>query len=303
MTAQSLPGETKAGKPSAPVSSRKAARGRAHSPLDYARSWWLRIVAAAIFVMLYAPIAMLIAFSFNDSRRNIVWQGFTFEYYVKAWNNDALIQAFVNSLTIAVTSTLVSTILGTCAALTLWRFRFPGRALYEGLTSLPIVIPEICMGVAMMAFFSRVGWPTDLPWPWVLGNITIAHIAFSFPFVAIIVRARLVGFNRELEEAARDLGANEFQVLRDIVLPYLRPGLIAGAMIAFVLSLDDFVITFFTAGPNSATLPIQIFSMIRFGVSPEINAASTILILITVAATLVGASVVRPGRAVTREEE
>jgi spermidine/putrescine transport system permease protein len=281
---------------------RRLRRARSHSPLDYARSWWLRGFAVAVFLALYAPIAVLIAFSFNDSRRNIVWQGFTFEYYAKAWNNAELFQAFVNSLTIAATSTLVSTILGTCAALVLWRFRFPGRPLYEGLTSLPIVIPEICMGVAMMAFFNRVGWPTDLSWPWVLGNITIAHIAFSFPFVTIIVRARLVGFNRELEEAARDLGASEFQILRDIVLPYLKPGLIAGAMIAFVLSLDDFVITFFTAGPNSVTLPIKIFSMIRFGVSPEINAASTILILITVTATVIGVYMQRPSRTATGKE-
>lgn len=254
-------------------------------PLEYTRRWWLRLLVALTFVMLYAPIVALVAFSFNDSRRNIVWRGFTLKYYEKAWNNDSLIDAFVNSLTIAVLNTGLATVLGVLAAVFLWRFRFPGKAAYEGFVALPIVIPEICMGVAMMAFFARIGWPTDLPWPFSLSSITIAHVAFSFPFVAVIVRARLMGFNRELEDAAKDLGANEWQTMRDVVLPYLRPGVIAGALIAFTLSLDDFVITFFTAGPETITLPVKIFSMVRFSVTPEVNAASTVLIAITVIAT------------------
>jgi spermidine/putrescine transport system permease protein len=254
-------------------------------PLDYTRRWWLRLLVGLTFVMLYAPIVTLVAFSFNDSRRNIVWRGFTLKYYEKAWNNDSLIAAFVNSLTIAVINTVIATILGVLAAILLWRFRFPGKPAYEGLVALPIVIPEICMGVAMMAFFARVGWPTGLPWPLSLSSITIAHVAFSFPFVAVIVRARLMGFNRELEDAAKDLGANEWQTMRDVVIPYLKPGIIAGALIAFTLSLDDFVITFFTAGPDTITLPVKIFSMVRFSVTPEVNAASTVLIAITVAAT------------------
>jgi spermidine/putrescine transport system permease protein len=275
---------------------RPARAGKAVDPIDYSKRGWLRALVAVIFVLLYAPLVVLVVFSFNDSRRNIVWQGFTTEYYVKAVQDDTLVQAFINSLTIASVSTIVSTLLGTLAALVLWRFRFPGRPAYEGLTSLPIVIPEICMGVAMMTFYAQIGWPTDLPWPLILGKITIAHIAFTFPFVMIIVRARLAGFNRELEEASNDLGANEWQTLRYIVLPYLKPGIIAGALIGFVLSLDDFVITFFTAGPNSVTLPIKIFSMIRFGVSPTINAASTILIVVSVTATLLAVWVYRPGR-------
>jgi len=255
-------------------------------PLEYGRRWWMRTILAVIFLLLYAPIVTLIAFSFNDSRRNIVWQGFTFDYYGKALNNDSLIQAFVNSLTIGVLNVVFATILGTLVALSLWRFRFPGRAAYEGATALPIVIPEICMGVAMMAFFARIGWPTDLPWPLNLANIAIAHIAFSFPFVAVIVRGRLSGFNRELEEASRDLGASEWQTLLLIVLPFLKPALVAGALVSFTLSLDDFVITFFTSGPETITLPVKIFSMVRFGATPEVNAASTVLILITVIATV-----------------
>lgn len=274
----------------------RRAEGAPIDPVDYSRRSWLRSLIAVIFVLLYLPLAVLVAFSFNDSRRNIVWQGFTTDYYVKAVQDDTLVQAFINSLTIACVSTVVSTALGTMAALLLWRFRFPGRPVYEGLTSLPIVIPEICMGVAMMTFYAKIGWPTDLPWPLILGKITIAHIAFTFPFVTIIVRARLVGFNRELEEASNDLGASEWQTLRHIVLPYLKPGIIAGSLIGFVLSLDDFVITFFTAGPNSVTLPIKIFSMIRFGVSPTINAASTILIVVSVTATLLAVWVYGPSR-------
>ncbi len=271
-------------------------RRRTIGPLDYTRRWWLRVTVAVTMVMVYAPIITLVAFSFNDSRRNIVWRGFTFKYYEKAWNNDSLIEAFVNTLTIAVVNTAVSTFLGVLLAIALWRFRFPGKAAYEGFMALPIVIPEICMGVAMMAFFARIGWPTDWPWPLSLINITFAHIAFSFPFVAVIVRGRLVGFNRELEDASKDLGASELQTTRHIVLPYLRPGIIAGALIAFTLSLDDFVITFFTAGPDSITLPVKIFSMIRFSVTPEVNAASTVLIVITVIATVIAMRLQMPSR-------
>lgn len=255
-------------------------------PLDYTRRWPLRLILLGVFVFLYAPIATLVAFSFNDSRRNIVWQGFTTKYYVQAWNNDGLIQAFTNSLTIAFVSTALATVLGALLAVWLWRFRFPLKPLWEGAMALPIVIPEICMGVAMLAFFSRVGWPTGMPWPLNLGAIIVAHISFSFPFAAIVVRARLASFNPELAEAARDLGASEWQVFRDVLVPHMRPGLIAGALLAFTLSLDDFVITFFTSGPETVTFPVKVYSMVRFSVTPEVNAASTVLIAITLAVTV-----------------
>ncbi len=256
-------------------------------PLDYSRRLWIRLVLIGTFLFLYAPIVTLIAFSFNDSRRNIVWRGFTMKYYEKALNNDGLIEAFVNSLTIAFVSTIVSVILGAMVAILLWRFRFPGQAPYEGTVMLPIVIPEICMGVAMLAFFARIGWPAGLPWPLNLGSIIIAHISFSFPFVAVVVRARLAGFNRELEEAARDLGASQWQTFRDVMIPYMRPGLVAGGLLAFTLSLDDFVITFFTSGPDTVTFPVKVYSMVRFSVTPEVNAASTVLIIVTVLLTAI----------------
>ncbi len=253
--------------------------------LDYARRWWMKLFVGAMFAMLYAPIITLMLFSFNDSRRNIVWKGFTFKYYIKAWNNDGLIEAFANSLTIAVISTVLSTIIGAMVALTLWRFRFPGKPAYEGFMALPIVVPEICMGVAMLVFFARIGWPSGMPWPLNLSSITIAHVAFSFPFVAVVVRARMTGFNRELEEAAKDLGASEWQTFRDVILPFMKPGVVAGALLAFTLSLDDFVITFFTSGPDTVTFPVKVYSMVRFSVTPEVNAASTVLVVITVIAT------------------
>jgi spermidine/putrescine transport system permease protein len=263
-------------------------RGSGIGPLEYTRRAWMRLVLLGTFLFLYAPIVTLVAFSFNDSRRNIVWRGFTFKYYERAWNNEGLIEAFTNSITIALVSTAISTVLGALVAVQLWRFRFPGKAPYEGAMTLPIVIPEICMGVAMMAFFSRIGWPSGLIWPFNLGAIIIAHISFSFPFVAVIVRARLANFNRELEEAAKDLGASEWQLFRDVMIPFMRPGLVAGALLAFTLSLDDFVITFFTSGPDTVTFPVKVYSMVRFSVTPEVNAASSILIAITLVLTTIG---------------
>ncbi len=262
------------------------------SPLDYLARWPMRAWIVATAVFLYAPLLSLVAFSFNDSRRNIVWKGFTLKYYALALTDRSLIEAFANSLTIAALSTAVSVVLGAMAALALWRFRFPGRAALEGAMALPIVVPEICMGVAMLVFFARVlPWPTGLGWPLNLGAITLAHIAFSFPFVAVVVRARLASFDHQQEEAARDLGAGDWAVLRDVLIPHMAPGLIAGALLAFTLSLDDFVITFFTSGPDTVTFPVKVYSMVRFSVTPEVNAASTVLILITLAVTALGLKV------------
>lgn len=257
------------------------------APLEYTRRLWMRAWVGLVLFFLYAPLITLVAFSFNDSRRNIVWRGFTFKYYEKALNNDSLMEALVNSITIAALATIVSVVLGALAAVMLWRFRFPMKAAAEGAMALPIVVPEICMGVAMLVFFARIGFPTDLPWPLNLGAITIAHITFCFPFVTMVVRSRLTSFNREEEEAARDLGANDWQAFRDVLLPHMKPGLVAGALLAFTLSLDDFVITFFTSGPNTVTFPVKVYSMVRFSVTPEVNAASAMVIALTVILTTI----------------
>ena len=257
-------------------------------PLDYLRRWELQAWLAMVGVFLYAPLITLMVFSFNDSRRNIVWKGFTLKYYALALTDESLLEAFGNSLTIAAVSTVVSVILGAMAALALWRFRFGGKAVLQGAMALPIVVPEICMGVAMLVFFAKVmPIPQGLPWPLDLSAIIISHISFSFPFVAVVVRARMASFSREQEEAAKDLGASEWMTIRDIIVPHMWPSLIAGALLAFTLSLDDFVITFFTSGPDTVTFPVKVYSMVRFSVTPEVNAASTLLIVVTVILTAV----------------
>lgn len=258
------------------------------APLEYSRTLWMRLWVGAVMVFLYAPLVVLMIFSFNDSKRNVVWRCFTFKYYDKALGNDVLVEALVNSLTIAALATLISLILGAVAAVMLWRFRFPLKGAVDGTISLPIIVPEICMGVAFLIFFAKwLEWPTDLIWPFNLGAIIIAHITFCFPFVTMVVRSRLATFNREQEEAAKDLGAGEWAVFRDVLIPHMRPALIAGALLSFTLSLDDFVITYFTSGPDTITFPVKVYSMVRFSVTPEVNAASTLLILLTILLTAV----------------
>jgi spermidine/putrescine transport system permease protein len=260
-------------------------RRRILAPLEYTRRTWMHVVFAVNFIFLYFPILALIAFSFNDSKRNITWQGFTLKYYVKAFHNASLQDAFLNSLIIASISTVVSTILGTMLGLTLHRYHFPGKAAFDGWIHLPIVIPEICMGVAMLAFFAWVNIPLGLT------TVTISHIAFSIPFVAVVIRARMAGFDESLEEASRDLGASQWQTFWNVTFPYLVPGAVAGGLLALSLSLDDFVITFFTSGPGSTTFPIKIYSMVRFSVTPEVNAASTMLILLTLTLTVIAMTI------------
>ena len=245
-------------------------------PLEYLRKRWLQAVVLFGFFFLYFPIIALMATSFNEDKRNITWKGFTTDWYVKAYNDASLFNALVNSLTVAVVSTIVSTIIGTMLGLALYRYRFPNKASFESIAYLPIVIPEISMAVAMLAYFAQF-----LEVPLGLFTITVSHIAFSFPFVAVVVRTRMAGFDESLEEASRDLGASGQQTFWNVTVPYMMPGIIAGALLAFTLSLDDFVITQFTSGPGSTTLPIKIYSMVRFSVTPTVNAASTVLIVIT----------------------
>jgi spermidine/putrescine transport system permease protein len=257
------------------------------APLEYAKSLWMRSWVGVVMLFLYMPLFVLMAFSFNDSKRNVVWRGFTTKYYGKAWENTQLWDAMMNSLTIAALATVFSLIIGTLAAVMLWRFRFPLKSAVDGTISLPIIVPEICLGVAFLVFFSTIGWPSDFPWPFNMGAIIIAHITFCFPFVTMVVRARLATFNREQEEAAKDLGASEWQAFRDVLIPHIKPALVSGALLAFTLSLDDFVITFFTSTPGTDTFPVLVYSLVKRGVTPDVNAASTILILLTVVLTAV----------------
>jgi spermidine/putrescine transport system permease protein len=235
---------------------------------------WLRIYTFLVYAYIYIPILILIIFSFNKQKLNIRWEGFTLQWYEKLFNDHQVLLATRNTLLIAVISTLVATVIGTMAALALQRYHFPGYAASETLMYIPIVIPEVVMGISLLAFFALFKFKLGL------ATITLSHIAFNIPFVALVVRARLHGFDKSIEEASMDLGANELITFWRVTLPTIMPGVLSGAMLALTLSLDDYVITYFTAGPGSTTLPLRIFSMVRFTVTPEVNALSALWVAI-----------------------
>lgn len=235
----------------------------------------LQVHSWLVFVFLYAPIVILIAFSFNRGRQTAVWEGFTLDWYVRLAGNELILGAVQNSLIVAAAATLAATVVGTLTALALDRYLFRGRELTRGLLYLPIIIPEIVIGVALLTFFGAVQWRLSI---W---TVIVAHIAFSIPFVSIIVRARLAGIDRTQEEAAMDLGAGPLETFRRVTLPQIRPGILAGALLAFTLSIDDYVITSFVAGVGATTLPLQIYSMLKVGVTPEVNAVSALVLALT----------------------
>ena len=243
---------------------------------------WLRAYAILAYGYIYLPILVLIIFSFNTQKLNVRWEGFTLHWYGELWRDANILLAARNSLIIATVSTLVATIIGTLAALSLQRYSFRGKTFSEATLYIPVIIPEVVMGIALLAFFVQAGISLGLQ------TITLAHIAFNIPFVTLVVRARLHGFDRAIEEAAMDLGANELTTFWRVTLPTIMPGVLAGALLAFTLSLDDYVITYFTAGPGSTTLPLRVFSMVRFAVTPEVNALSTVWILTVFVILLIG---------------
>jgi len=252
------------------------------------RSFWL--VAAAVFgyAFLYVPLLIVVVYSFNDSRLNAEWVGFTLDWYRALFAHDEMLVAAGNSLLIGIVASLVSTVLGTMAGVAMHRYRL---RLLPILVFAPIAIPEILMGVSLLIFFVMLNFTLGLL------SVALAHIAFCIGFVAIVVRSRLAGMDEALTEAARDCGASPWQAFRYITLPLIMPGVIAGALMAFTLSIDDFVITFFTAGASTTTLPLQIYSMIKIAVTPEVNAVSTLLMLLTlvliIVATKLSPSVLR----------
>lgn len=229
-----------------------------------------------IYIALYAPILLLIIFSFNQSKLNAIWTGFTFDWYGTLLADQAVGKAAVNTLIVAVLSTVVATIIGTMTALALSRYSFRGKGAFEGLLYIPIIIPEIVMGVSLLLFFVQIKLTLSI---W---TIILAHITFNIPFVAVVVRARLADFDNRLLEAAADLGAGPWRTFRKVTLPLIMPGIVGGALLAFTLSIDDFVISFFTTGPGANTLPLIIYSMVKTGVTPEINAVSTLLLLASI---------------------
>lgn len=250
--------------------------------MEHERNRPLTAYALAVYAFLFAPIVILILFSFNDSRRNFIWRGFTLDWYPTLFENEDLLAALGNSLQVALVAVVASTILGSLLGLGLARLRGRGRGPLELLLILPMVTPEIVMGISLLLFFAQVFDARGS-----IGQISIAHITFSISYVAVVVRARALSLDRALEEAARDLGASAIGAFRFVTMPLLAPAVAAGAMLSFALSFDDLVITTFNTGVGSSTLPIYIYSRIRFGVTPEINAISTIVVAVTAIAILV----------------
>jgi spermidine/putrescine transport system permease protein len=233
----------------------------------------LRLYAILAYAYIYLPILLLIIFSFNTQKLNVRWEGFTLHWYQELFQDKDVFRATRNTLIVAFISTLVATVIGTLAALSLQRYRFPGYTLAESILYIPVIIPEVVMGISLLVFFAMINFQLSLT------TITLSHIAFNIPFVTLVVRARLHGFDKSIEEAAMDLGANWFITFWRVTLPTIMPGVLAGSLLAFTLSLDDYVITYFTAGPGSTTLPLRVFSMVRFAVTPEVNALSALWIL------------------------
>lgn len=250
-----------------------------------AKPFWLHLYALGIYAFMYIPILVLVSFSFEKSRLAVKFTGFTMDWYVKLFQNEDIGLALLNSLIVAGLAVLFSSVMGTMAAVGLTRLHFRGKGLYRGLLLLPIIIPEIAMAVAALILFIAIGMPLGL------ATIVVSHIVFCVAYVTLTVMGRMEGLDPRLEEAAQDLGASPLMAFFRVTLPLLAPGIIAGALLAFVLSLDDFVITQFTAGVGSTTLPLRIFSMVKFGVSPEINALSTLMILATGSITLAAEAV------------
>ncbi|CCG06861.1 ABC transporter permease subunit [Pararhodospirillum photometricum] len=249
--------------------------------MSWRRNGFLFSVLAFGFAFLYVPILLLIIYSFNGGRLVTVWAGFSTKWYGALLQNDQLLGAAWISLRIAVTTASVATALGTLAALVMVRFgRFRGRTLFSGMLSAPLVMPEVITGLASLLLFVSMehllGWPEGRG----VTTITIAHITFSTAYVAVVMQARLQGMDRSIEEAAMDLGARPLKVFFLITIPVIAPALMAGWLLSFTLSLDDLVIASFVSGPSSSTLPMVVFSSVRLGVSPEINALATLVVLL-----------------------
>lgn len=269
----------------------------------------LAVHAWLVYLFLYLPIGVLIVFSFNEARQTARWEGFTVHWYQKLVSNQLILKSVKNSLMVAGVTTVVATVIGTLAALALGRFQFRGKGATQAALFLPIIIPEIVLGAALVTFFgvtfdqmndfmaaghlrsflSSLGCGADTlqavadyRFRLGLGTVIIAHVAFSISYVAIVVRARLAGFDRSLEEAAMDLGAGPMATFFRVTLPLILPGIVAGALLVFTISIDDYVITSFVAGVGATTLPMQIYSMIKTNVTPEVNAVSTLLLVFTV---------------------
>jgi putrescine transport system permease protein len=251
------------------------------------RSRFVLSVLAFGYAFLYSPLGIVILYSFNDSELATVWGGFSTRWYGELLQNKQVLDALFLSLRIAFTSATLATLLGTMAGLALARFgRFKGRTLFSGMITSPMVMPEVITGLSLLLLFVSLQQLTGWPGQRGFSTITIAHTTFSMAYVAVIVQSRLLSMDESLEEAAMDLGGRPFRVVLDITLPLIAPAMIAGWLLAFTLSLDDLVIASFVSGPGSSTLPMYIFSKVKLGISPDINALATLIIVVVSAGVL-----------------
>ncbi|MBD1890358.1 ABC transporter permease [Coleofasciculus sp. FACHB-SPT9] len=242
---------------------------------DKPRISWQVIFTLLMFFYMYLPILVLTFYSFNESTYSAGWEGFTFKWYLKLFQDTRVLTALQNSLTVALCAVAIAAVLGTIMAVGLARYTFPGKTLYRGVSYLPLIIPDIAIAVATLVFLAVIGMPLSL---W---TIVAAHVVFCLAYVALVVSSRISGLNPHLEEAALDLGATPVQAFIQVLLPELMPAIISGCLLAFVLSMDDFLIASFTAGTGATTLPLEIFSRIRTGVKPDINALSVMLMIVS----------------------
>jgi len=226
-----------------------------------------------VFIFLYLPIIILVIYSFNSSKLNIIFENFTLSWYKSLFSNTDLLEAFFNTMIIAIVSTITSTIIGTMAAVGLNKYNFKFKDFINKLIYIPIVIPEIVLGISLLSVYTLMKLNLGM------FTLILSHIAFSIPFVIVSVRSSLSSLTKTYEEAAYDLGANNFSAFFRVILPTIMPGVISGATLAFTLSLDDVVISYFTAGPGSNTLPLKIYSMIKTGITPDVNALLTLMLL------------------------
>ncbi|MEG1687514.1 MAG: ABC transporter permease subunit [Angelakisella sp.] len=233
------------------------------------------IYLALVLLFIYLPVVVVVLYSFNVSKSDVLWTGFTLDWYRKMAGNRVLMEALKNSMIVAVLSCTVSAVIGTIGAVGLSRWSFRSKGLLENLAMLPIMIPEIILGMVFLAFFSFLHLPFGML------TLIIGHTSFCIPYIFLVVKGRLVGLDPSIGEAARDLGAGEWRMFFDITLPLIAPAVLSGTLLAFAMSLDDVVISFFVTGAQTNTLPIKIYSQIKFGVTPEINALCTVMLLIT----------------------
>ena len=243
---------------------------------------FLFIGCGAVYLFMYAPLLVLIVYSFTPTEYGVTWEGFTLKWYEAVFNNKNIQDALKVSLIIAIPTVLISTAIGTITAFTLYRYRFLGRALYQGALYIPLVMPDLVIGISLLLFYTSIKME--------LGILTIllAHISFSIPLTTLVIIARMQRIDRTLEDAAMDLGADEWTTMWKVTLPLLKPGILAAALLTFPWSFNDFVITFFVSGIGSSTLPLRVYSMIRLGVSPMVNALGTLIVVVPLIVVVIG---------------